>query len=88
MPGVIATNFARNSDPALLAGIVKATGIDVDVKQGERLPDEVFEKFPAPLRKTFGRPEDVADAVLYAVTQPIDVNVFEIVVRPQKQLQL
>lgn len=88
MPGVIATNFARNLDPALVAGIVKATGVDVHVKQGERLPDEVFEKFPAPLRKTFGRPEDVADAVLYAVTQPIEVNVFEIVVRPPKQLQL
>jgi NADP-dependent 3-hydroxy acid dehydrogenase YdfG len=88
MPGVIATNFARNSEPALVAGIVKATGVDVDVKQGERLPDEVFEKLPAPLRKTFGRPEDVADALLYAATQPIEVNVFEIVVRPPKQLQL
>jgi NADP-dependent 3-hydroxy acid dehydrogenase YdfG len=88
MPGVIATNLARNYDPALVAGIVKATGVDVDVKQGERLPDEVFEKFPALLRKTFGRPEDVADAVRYAVTQPIEVNVFEIVVRPPKQLQL
>jgi NADP-dependent 3-hydroxy acid dehydrogenase YdfG len=88
MPGVIATNLARNYDPALVAGIVKATGVDVDIKQGERLPDEVFENFPALLRKTFGRPEDVADAVLYAVTQPIGVNVFEIVVRPPKQLQL
>ncbi len=59
-----------------MAGIVKATGLDVDVKLGERLPGEVFEKFPAPLRKTFGRPEDVADAVPYAVAQPIEVNVF------------
>jgi NADP-dependent 3-hydroxy acid dehydrogenase YdfG len=28
----------------------------------------------------------VANAVLYAVSQPIDVNVSEIVVRPPKQL--
>jgi NADP-dependent 3-hydroxy acid dehydrogenase YdfG len=67
---------------------VKSTGNDVDVKQGERLPDEVFERFPAPLRRTFGRVEDVANAVFYAVTQPIDVNVQEIVVRPPKQLAI
>jgi hypothetical protein len=30
-----------------VAGIVKATGLDIDVKLGERIPDEVFEKFPA-----------------------------------------
>jgi NADP-dependent 3-hydroxy acid dehydrogenase YdfG len=30
----------------------------------------------------------VAKAVLYAVTQPIEVNVAEIVVRPPKQIAL
>jgi NADP-dependent 3-hydroxy acid dehydrogenase YdfG len=33
-------------------------------------------------------PDDVANAVLYAVSQPIQVNVAEIVVRPPKQLAL
>ena len=33
-------------------------------------------------------PEDVADAVLYAVTLPIHVNVADIVVRPAKQLNI
>jgi NADP-dependent 3-hydroxy acid dehydrogenase YdfG len=46
----------------------------------------VFERFPAPMRRLFGHPDDVANAVYYAVTQPIDVNVFEINVRPPKQL--
>ena len=86
MPGVIATNFGRNFDPAVVAGIVKAAGVDVEVKQGERLPDEVFERMPDGMRKILGRPEDIANAVLYAVTQPIDVNVQEIVVRPPKQM--
>ncbi len=86
MPGVIATNFGRNMDPALISGIVKAAGVVVDVKQGERLPDEVFERMPDGMRKILGRPEDIANAVLYAVTQPIDVNVQEIVVRPPKQM--
>jgi NADP-dependent 3-hydroxy acid dehydrogenase YdfG len=86
MPGAIATNFARNFDPAVVAGIVRSTGVDVDVKQGERLPDEVFDRFPAAMRRILGSPDDVANAVFYAVTQPIDVNIFEIVVRPPKQL--
>jgi NADP-dependent 3-hydroxy acid dehydrogenase YdfG len=88
MPGAIATNFARNFDPAFLAGIVQATGATLEVKQGERLPDEVIEKLQPVMAKLLGRAEDVAEAVLYAVTQPIAVNVAEIVVRPPKQLNL
>jgi NADP-dependent 3-hydroxy acid dehydrogenase YdfG len=88
MPGAIATNFARNFDPAILRGMVGATGVDMEPKRGERLPDEVLEKLQPAMRQVLGRPEDVADAVLYAVTQPIHVNVAEIVVRPPKQLAL
>jgi NADP-dependent 3-hydroxy acid dehydrogenase YdfG len=88
MPGAIATNFARNFDPAFVAGIVKATGADVEVKKGERLPDEVIVKLQPLMKQLLGSAEDVAKAVLYAVTQPIEVNVAEIVVRPAKQLAL
>ena len=88
MPGAIATNFARNFDPTFLKGLVSSTGIDFDVKQGERLPDEVLERAQAGMSQLLGRPEDVARAVLYAVTQPIDVNIAEIVVRPPRQLPL
>jgi NADP-dependent 3-hydroxy acid dehydrogenase YdfG len=33
-------------------------------------------------------PNDVAKAVLYAVTKPIEVNVVEIVVRPPKVMSI
>jgi len=88
MPGAIATNFARNFDPAFVAGFVKMAGLDVEVKQGERLPDEVFEKLSSQLAQVLGDPADVARAVLFAVTQPQNVNIADIVVRPPKQLDL
>ncbi len=34
------------------------------------------------------RPEDIAEAVLYAVTQPDTVHVNEVMVRPAQQLQM
>lgn len=88
MPGAIATNFARNFDPAFVAGFAKAAGVEIEVKKGERLPDEVMTKLQAALKQMVGSPEDVAKAVLYAVTQPIEVNVAEIVVRPPRQIAL
>jgi NADP-dependent 3-hydroxy acid dehydrogenase YdfG len=88
MPGAIATNFARHFDPAFLAGIGKLAGQDFEPRRGEKLPDAVLEKVQALLRRQLGRPEDVADAVLYAVCAPPEVNVAEIVVRPPKQMAL
>jgi NADP-dependent 3-hydroxy acid dehydrogenase YdfG len=88
MPGAIATNFARNFDPAFVQGFAKATGAEIEIRKGEKLPDEVIEKLQPMMKQLLGAAEDVADAVFYAVTQPIHVNVAEIVVRPAKALNL
>jgi len=88
MPGAIGTNFARNFDPAFVQNFVKMTGMDLEVKRGERLPDEVMDKLQPMLKQVLGSAEDVAQAVLFAVTQPIHVNIAEVVVRPPKQLAL
>jgi len=88
MPGAIATNFARNFDPAFVSSFVAAAGLQIEVKKGERLPDEVMEKLQPAMKQVLGAPEDVAQAVLFAVTQPITVNIADIVVRPPKQLAL
>lgn len=88
MPGAIATNFARNFDPAFIQGFVQASGIEVEFEPGKHLPDEVLEKLEGPFRQMLGTPQHVADAVLFAVTQPIHVNIADISVRPPKQLNL
>jgi NADP-dependent 3-hydroxy acid dehydrogenase YdfG len=88
MPGAVATNFARHFDPAFVAGFVKATGVEVEVKRGEKLPDEVIERLQPALKQVLASADDVARAVVYAVSQPIEVNVAEIVVRPARQLNL
>ncbi len=88
MPGAIATSFARNFDPTLVSGLLQASGVKVDVKAGERFPDEVLERLMPVMRRVLGSPADVADAVLYAVTQPPYVNIADIVVRPPKQLNV
>ena len=88
MPGAVATNFARNFDPEFLKGFVKMSGMELEIERGEKLPDEVFDKLQPLMKQLLAAPEDVADAVLYAVSQPIHVNVTEIVVRPPKQLNL
>ncbi len=88
MPGVIATNFARNYDPEVIKGIGSLAGIELDLTPGERLPDEALEKAQAMMENLIGKPEDIADAVLYTVSLPLRLNIPEIVVRPAKQLNL
>jgi NADP-dependent 3-hydroxy acid dehydrogenase YdfG len=89
MPGAIATNFARNFDAAFLEGFAKMAGVPgVQIVKGERLPDEVIDKLQPMLPQVLGSADDVARAVLWAVTQPITMDIADIVVRPPKQLNL
>ncbi|MDP6978028.1 MAG: SDR family oxidoreductase [Myxococcota bacterium] len=88
MPGAIATNFARNFDAGFKAGVLKMAGLDIEVGKGERLPEEVLQAVSSQVKERFGDPAHIADAVLYVVKQPIEVNIADITVRPPKALNL
>ncbi|MHB8437701.1 MAG: SDR family oxidoreductase [Acidimicrobiales bacterium] len=92
MPGGTATSFARNFDPALLQSmasmVVGPDGAIPEVVKGERLPDDVTEAARAGLPDHLSAPQDIAAAVLWAVTQPATVHVSEVVVRPNRDLHL
>ena len=53
-------------------------------KPGALQPDSTLEALNARASALFASPDDIARSVLYAVTQPHDVNVSEILVGPRK----
>jgi NADP-dependent 3-hydroxy acid dehydrogenase YdfG len=84
MPGAVATNFGRNFGPEFVNGLLKSFGLPADFKTGDVLPDSTLEALSARATALFASPDDIARAVLYAVTQPYDVNVSEILIGPRK----
>ena len=86
MPGAIATNFARNFDRDFINTMAKMGGMEIEMEKGDRLPPEALEALAGNMKQLLGSPDDVARAVLFAVTQPIEVNIADIVVRPPKSM--
>jgi NADP-dependent 3-hydroxy acid dehydrogenase YdfG len=88
LPGVIATNMARSLDPSILATIAGLSGLNVELVPGERISDDVLEAAQLALSEFTAKPEDVANAVLFAVNEPAGVHIAEIVVRPNKDMAI
>ncbi len=88
MPGATSTNFARNFPREFVNKIISMSGMDIDAKEGEHLPPEVLDQLQQNAKQMLANAHDVSKAVLYAVTQPIEVNVAEIVVRPPRAMNV
>jgi NADP-dependent 3-hydroxy acid dehydrogenase YdfG len=91
MPGAVATSLVRTMPQEQLFGIARMFGVDPEqagFKPGEQLPQEILDRVMAVAKNVVLRPEDVAEAVVYAVTQPETVHINEIMVRPSQQLQI
>ena len=91
MPGAVATSLVRSMPQEQLFAIARMFGVNPEeagFKPGQQLPQEILDRVMAVAKNVVLRPEDVAEAVLYAVTQPETVHINEIMVRPSQQLQI
>jgi NADP-dependent 3-hydroxy acid dehydrogenase YdfG len=89
MPGGVLTNIARNMPPDQLMAMGRGFGIDPEtagLQPGQQLPPEILERVGKATAAVLLKPEDVAEAVLFAVCQPPTVHINELVVRPSHQL--
>ena len=91
MPGGTLTNFGRLMPQEVLNSAARALGLDPEaegIRQGEYLPQAGVERVLKEHPGAFLSADDLAGAVLYAVTQPASVLVDELLVRPSVGLNL
>lgn len=87
LPGVFATNFSRHMDPALIEGMAAMAGIeDVEFDDQGRLSQDQIDHLQTAMSTTMGDVDHIAQAVEYVITQPIGLNIEQLVIRPQKSL--
>ena len=66
-----------------------ATGIDnLEIDSDDKLSRASLELFRKYMGSALGDPQHVANAVLYVATQPVDIEIEELVIRPPKALQI
>jgi NADP-dependent 3-hydroxy acid dehydrogenase YdfG len=87
MPGVFGTNFTRNVDRNLVEGLAAMAGIEqVEIDDEGRLPTEQIEQVQQAMSTTISDVGHIARADEYVISQPIDLNIEELVIRPQKSM--
>lgn len=85
MPGVFATNFSRNVGDDMMGMIAGMAGVENVERDAEgRVSREMLAQLAANMSTTFGDVEDIARMVEFVITQPIHLNIEELVIRPAK----
>ena len=85
MPGVFATNFSRNVGDDMMGMIAGMAGVENVERDDEgRVSREMLAQLAANMSTTFGDVEDIARTVEFVITQPIHLNIEELVIRPAK----
>lgn len=81
------STFSLNLDRGVVEGLAAMAGIDEVVFDAEaRLPREQLDEMQQAMVATVGDVAHIARAVQYVVTQPIELNIEELVIRPGKSL--
>ena len=84
IPGPTATNLARHH-PDLVRGVAASLGEEIGPPSDGLFPQEALERVAAAGQVLAGA-DDVARAVLFAITQPIELSISEITVQPARRL--
>ena len=88
LPGATATNFARHFPAPFVDKIIEMSRTELTPKEGDHYSAEMLDGLARNLSKNLCSPDDIASAVMYAVTQPITVNIADIVVRPPRAMTI
>ncbi|MFF2090580.1 SDR family oxidoreductase [Paenibacillus sp. NPDC058174] len=80
MPGAVATNFGRTLEPARVEQLAQVLGIELKFTPGDHLPESLLQRLHEAMGQTFLSSEDISDAVLYALKQPLNIVVRELYV--------
>jgi NADP-dependent 3-hydroxy acid dehydrogenase YdfG len=83
IPGPTATNLARHH-PDLLRGLAASLGEEIGPPSGGLFPQDALDRAAA-AGQVLASADDVARAVLFAITQPIELSISEITVAPARR---
>jgi NADP-dependent 3-hydroxy acid dehydrogenase YdfG len=84
IPGATATNLARHH-PDLMRRLAGSLGEEIGPPSGGLFAPEALERAAA-AGQVLASADDVARAVLFAITQPIELSISEIAVQPARRL--
>jgi len=84
IPGAVLTNFVRHFPEQIMNGFLAGCGLEQDFRRGEVYSEERIAEIQRHARDIVCSADDVARAVLFAVTQPPEVNIYELFVRPAR----
>jgi NADP-dependent 3-hydroxy acid dehydrogenase YdfG len=84
IPGATATNLARHH-PDLMRGLAASLGEEIGPPAGGLFPPEALDRVAAAGHQVLASADDVARAVLFAVSQPIELSISEIIVQAARR---
>jgi NADP-dependent 3-hydroxy acid dehydrogenase YdfG len=87
IPGLTATNLGRHR-PDLMRGLAASLGEETGPSAEGLFPPDVLDRAAAAGGPAMARADDVARAVMFAITQPIELSISEIVVQPARRLAI
>ena len=87
IPGLTATNLGRHQ-PETLRGLLASLGEDLSPITEGLFPPELLDRAAAAAGPIMAQADDVARAVLFAITQPIELSISQITVQPARRMAL